>query len=267
MLGNIMPINKPWKTLNLQQQSNILVVQLDSGKKANTFSFEMMQELLQLANDLHSDTELAAIVLHGSNNIFTGGMDLSDASPDMIERVGLASWRQKMQLGPRLCEAWERLEPLTIVAIEGWCVGAGVALASACDLRLAGESATIYVPEIQHGMNMSWGSVPRLVNLIGPSRCKRLLLLAEKLDAKRAADWGWLDEVVVDGSSLNEAMLIAQRAADMPLLSLRMSKQSINAAAQALSYSSSFMDTDQLILSQSSDDFANAMQHFNEKKK
>jgi len=255
-----------WSTLSLERKDRVLTVRFNSGHPVNAFNFEMMQDLLELANSLQSDCDLAAVVLVGQEKIFSGGMDLGDADRHMVEREGLALWRQKMQLGPRMCEAWERLEPLTIVAIEGWCIGAGVALASACDLRVGGDSCNIYVPEVEHGMTMSWGSVPRLVNLIGPARCKRLISLAEPMDAQKALDWGWLDERCVDGDSVNTAMKFAERAAAMPTTALRMSKLSINAAAQTLNHSTSYMDTDQLILSQGSEDFAEAMDAFKEKR-
>ncbi|MFX6743372.1 enoyl-CoA hydratase/isomerase family protein, partial [Acinetobacter baumannii] len=81
------------------------------------------------------------------------------------------------------------IEAFTVAAIEGWCVGGGVALAVSLDLRVVGRGATLYVPEIERGMNMSWGSLPRLVNLVGPAKAKRIVVLAERIDATRAVSW------------------------------------------------------------------------------
>ena len=78
--------------------------------------------------------------------------------------------RPPWKAGPRLCQAWEDVDALTICAIEGWCVGGGMALAAACDLRVASREATLYVPKVERGMNMSWGSIPRFVALVGPAR-------------------------------------------------------------------------------------------------
>ena len=79
-----------------------------------------------------------------------------------------------------MCDEWEKLNCLTICEIRGWCVGGGVALATSCDLRISETAAKFYVPEVERGLNMSWGSVPRLNALLGPAKTKRLLLLAEK---------------------------------------------------------------------------------------
>ncbi len=70
-----------------------------------------------------------------------------------------------LDAGPRLCRVWEELPQPTFAAIEGWCVGGGAALAMACDFRIVADGATIRIPEIERGMNFSWGSLPRLVSL------------------------------------------------------------------------------------------------------
>jgi len=68
-----------------------------------------------------------------------------------------------------------------------------VALAVSCDLRIIGTVSHLYVPEVERGFNMSLGSVPRITNLAGPAKAKRIVELAEKLNAARAMDWGLAD--------------------------------------------------------------------------
>lgn len=261
-----MPTNKDWKFLSLDQQGAVLTVAFDTKGRINGFTFELMEELIELAFLLESDTDIAAIIIRGRDDIFSGGMDLASVSAQDIDAMGMGKWRQKNQLGPRMCAAWEKLEAVTIAAIEGWCTGAGVALALACDFRVIADDAIFYVPEIERGMTMSWGSVPRMVSLLGPAKTKRLFLLAEKCPATRAVDWGLADVVAAAGSSLQAAEQMATKAAGMPPIALRMCKQSINAAAQANSYSVSYTDTDQLLLTQSSDDFVEGVASFLEKR-
>jgi len=123
------------------------------------------------------------------------------------------------------------------------------------------------VPEIERGMNMSWGSVPRITNLCGPAKAKRIVVLAEKLEAQRALDWGMADEVAAPGKTLERAMEFAERAAEMPPVAVRMCKQGINAAANALNYTASYMDRDQYALAQSSGDYKEGVEAFLEKRK
>ena len=254
-----------WQYLTLEQKDRIMIVCFDTGSRANTLNTQLMLELLQLARLLEDDTELAAIIITGKNNIFSGGFQLEKKAIDAEEVSFLAS-RNGAQLGARVCEAWERLEQMTIVAIEGWCVGGGVAIAIACDLRIVGQGATLYVPEIERGMNMSWGSVPRMVALIGPAKTKRLFVMAQKLPASQALEWGVVDEVVADGRALDKALQMANEIADLPPIPVRMCKQAINAAAHALNHSVSFMDADQNLLTAKTDDYQEAISAFLEKR-
>ncbi|MDA0339621.1 MAG: enoyl-CoA hydratase/isomerase family protein, partial [Proteobacteria bacterium] len=88
-----------------------------------------------------------------------------------------------------------------------------MALAISCDLRVCGTSSMFYVPEIERGMNMSWQSVPWMVSAIGPSKTKRLFVLAEKIDAETAQNWDLVDEIAPDCCTLERAMGFARRAA------------------------------------------------------
>lgn len=244
----------------IERTDRIAVVTLDTGTRANALSLHAMTALHDAAIALAREPSLSAVVLTGRDDVFTYGFDLHDAAA--VRALPLAERREAQSLGPRLCAAWERIEALTVLAAEGWCIGGGVALAAALDVRVAGEGATFYVPEIERGMNMSWGSLPRLVNLMGPSRTKRLVMLAERLDAPRALQWGLADEVVPAGGARAAALAMAQRAASMPPVQLRMCKAGIDAYAQALAPAAAALDRDQYLLAQLSEDFAEGVDAF-----
>ena len=135
-------------------------------------------------------------------------------------------------------------------------------MAVACDIRVMGDGGTIYVPEIERGMNMSWQSVPRIVNLVGPARAKRIIIMAERIAAARAVDWGLVDEVTPAGGAFDKAMEMATRVADLPPVQVRMCKRGINAAANALNDSVSALDIDQFLLAQTSADFEEGVKSF-----
>jgi enoyl-CoA hydratase len=156
---------------------------------------------------------------------------------------------------------------MTFCAIEGWCVGGGVALVAALDLRIAGDGARFYVPEIERGMNMSWQSVPRLVALMGPARTKRLTVMAERIDAARAAAWGLVDEVAPAGTAFDTAMAMAERVAALPSVQVRMCKEGVNLASAALHHAVSAMDRDQYLLAAQSEDYREGVRAFMEKRK
>jgi enoyl-CoA hydratase/carnithine racemase len=256
----------PGKIVTIEKEGRVAVVRFDRGDKANAMSFAMMDELLAAAQTLVRDPELSAIVLTGQARRFTLGFDLRDAETMAVAKMGLAEQRHRLRTGRDMCEAWTRLEPLTIAAVEGWCVGGGAALAAALDLRVASADAKFYAPEIERGMNMTWGSVPRVTALIGPARAKRMMILAEQLDAKTALDWGLIDEIAPDGGALAAAQAMAARVAKLPPVPVRMIKQGVERAAHPLAEALSAFDRDQFALVQRSEDHREAVDSFFEKR-
>lgn len=254
------------KIVAVEKADRIAMVRFDRGDHANSLSIAVMRELTEVANDLAEDPDLCAVVLSGGADNFSLGIDLKDEALAEIATAGLAERRVLLKSGPRMCRAWEKLEPLTIVAIEGWCVGGGLALAVSCDLRIIGAGSHLYVPEVERGFNMSWGAVPRLTNLVGPAKAKRVVVLAEKLDAARALDWGLADEAAADGRTVANALEIARRAASLPPNSVRLCKTAINAYANALNQTASHADMDQFALTLTSEDCAEGVQAFIEKR-
>ena len=213
------------------------MVQFDTGKAANALSQQVMRDLRTAAENFHAAPEISAVILTGRPDNFSMGADLKDPQGNAARKAGLAERRVLLRNGPEMCEAWEKIDALTICAIEGWCVGGGAALAAFCDLRVASAASAFYVPEVERGMTMSWASIPRFVALIGPARTKRLAALCEKIDAQTALNWGLADHVVQAGAALAKAREIAGAAARLPPTALKMVKQDVNIAALALAES------------------------------
>ena len=254
------------KYVKIERRGAISIVSFDRGKPANPLSYDLMRELTEAARSFEGDHLTSAVILMGRSDNFSMGFDLSDAETQRLRDAGLAERREAVTTGKRMCQAWENVQALTISAIEGWCVGGGVALSVATDLRVMGESAELYVPEIERGLNMSWGSVPRITNLVGPAKAKRLIILAEKCPAPRALDWGLADWLAEDGTTLEKSMEVATRAASMPPVAVRMCKQDINAYANALAGVASQADHDPFTLAHSSDDADEGISAFLEKR-
>lgn len=254
-----------FRHISIEREGRIATVRFDRGNTANALSLGLMRELLAAARSFEGDHETSAVILTGGRH-FTMGFDLRDPETGEVREADLADRRERLALGPRLCQAWQDVEPVTIAAIEGWCIGGGVAIAVSCDFRVMAKGATLYAPEIERGMNMGWGSVPRTVALVGPARAKRMFILAEQVGAGGALAWGAADEVAPDGQAVAAALKIAERAAAMPPAQVRMIKETTNAAAYALGRATSSLDRDQFVLAQASDDFAEGVASFTEKR-
>ena len=135
------------------------------------------------------------------------------------------------------------MEQVTIAAIEGFCIGGGVALAVALDFRIMASNAHIRVPEIGLGMNMSWQSVPRMLHLMGPARTKQAVIMADqRISAEEAYDWGFAQELAEPGKAVDVAMAMAEKVARQPPISVAMTKMTVNRLAYALDDLASHME-------------------------
>jgi enoyl-CoA hydratase/carnithine racemase len=248
--------------VRIETQGRIAIVRFDRGNKANALSAEALRQLTAAAREFQARPDISAVVLTGGRDNFTLGADLKDPERVAMRGQGLGTRRVSLRLGPEMCEAWEKVDALTIMAIEGWCVGGGAALGVACDLRVMGKSAMVYVPEVARGMNMSWGSIPRMTALVGPARAKRLAALCEKVDAATALSWGLADAVSENGRALERALEFADAAAKLPPTALKMVKQDVNVAALALARATSHRDLEAFALMEQSDDFAEGVSSF-----
>ncbi|MEQ9146039.1 MAG: enoyl-CoA hydratase/isomerase family protein [Parvibaculaceae bacterium] len=250
----------------IARDGRVAIVEFDRGDGLNALSVAAMKELTAVADSFEDDLETSVIVLTGTSKAFSAGADLKD--PAVANRPsGLLERRHALKLGPNMCGAWERLEQVTIAAIEGFCIGGGSALVAACDIRVAASNATFRLPEVPLGMNMSWHSNPRLVNLMGPAKTKLFTILGEPLPAPQALEWGLVEQVVEPGDALAAATDLARRFGALPPVAVRMSKQSIDMAAKALNQATTYMDRDQFALAATSQDQREAIAAFLEKRK
>jgi enoyl-CoA hydratase len=251
--------------LTLQRENGIATVTLARENPRNPLSHAIMSGLRDVARWLKTDIETHAVIVTG-DPVFSAGADLKD--PDMrTDHMPRLQQRQALLLGPDMCAAWEALEQVTICAIEGYCLGGGMALAVACDWRVCAEDAQLRLPEIPLGINMSWQANPRITALIGPSRAKQVIILGENIPATQAENWGLVDFVTGKGESLAKAQELAAKVVALPPLPVRMSKQAVNAHAYALNYASSFMDREQYALLTGSEENKDAIKAFINKSK
>src|SRR5579871_4851474 len=262
-----MPETPSWPNVSVAVEGAIAEVRLNRPVARNAFSRALMEQLTEVAAHFRKSTSVQAVILTGADDYFSAGADLADRPPASDHPPTTLERRQVARLGPDLCQAWEDLEQVTIAAIEGYCIGGAAALVLACDFRLAGEGAYLRLPEIALGMNMSWRALPRVATLCGPSRAKRFAIFCEAVDADQALAWGMIDEKTPKGGALALAREWAAKVAALPPIPVRMTKDAVNAAANALHKSASLMDRDQWLLTSGTEDFREGARAFFEKRK
>ena len=169
----------------------VAVVTIDNPAKLNTLNTPVMTDLIAAVERLGADDALRAVVLRGAGErAFIGGADINEMAgldPD--------SARAFITLVHRSCDVFRRLPVPAIARIQGYVFGAGVEVAAACDMRVAGTDARLGMPEVRLGVP-SVVEAALLPQLIGWGRTRQWLLTGNMIDAATAQAWGLIEEVV-----------------------------------------------------------------------
>lgn len=196
--------------------------------RLNALGRTSLRELAEAARWFDSQPGVKVVVVSGEGRAFCAGFDLHDFTTADDE----LSARQSADLGRLMAEAVAGMRAVTIAAVQGWCVGGGVVLTAACDLRLAADDATFSIPEIDLGIPLAWGGIPRLVRELGPAVTKELVLSCRPFDAEEARSFRFVNRIVPRASLEGGADEWASALSAKSALTLSVTKRQVNAAAE-----------------------------------
>lgn len=179
-----MPVESDVVTLDVTD--TIATITLNRPERKNALSATLARDLGAAVEHV-GETAARAAVLQGAGNTFSAGGDLEQSPDEFIDEVSAAI--------DAIAEIHTSPVPY-IAAVEGAAVGGGLELALACDLRIAGESASLGFPETKVGIYPCAGGTRLLPRMIGTTRAKDLLLTGRLLSGERAADWGLVNRAV-----------------------------------------------------------------------
>jgi enoyl-CoA hydratase len=172
-------------------RGRVAFVVIDNQRKLNSLSSEVMAEFTQAFHHLSADPGLRAVVLSGAGGkAFIGGANIDE----MAEVTSPEAARAFILKVHGCCQAIRDLSVPVIAAIDGWCLGAGLEVAAACDLRLCSDRAQFGMPEVRLGIP-SVVEAALLPALIGWGRTRRILMTGEIFGANEALAWGFVEEV------------------------------------------------------------------------
>ena len=203
----------------------IISVTINNDKKKNALSEEIKIGMVDIAENISENSEISVVILSGAKGNFSAGNDVTESSA-FSKGKSLIEARRHNRLGLKMCNAWTNISPITIASIEGVCIGGGLSLALSCDFRICSHDALLWAPEVELGITYSWGSIPKLVAMVGPSRAKLISLACKKLDSKTFFDWGLCEGVEED--PFDAALKMAKDLSKKPKVPQQMVKESIN---------------------------------------
>jgi len=225
----------PYETLTVEVDGPVGRVWLDRPARLNALDARTLEEIIEAFTDLQRRADTPVVILGGRGRAFCAGADRRNPPARLAPGSGAGprARRYAAQLGRRAAAAIERLEAITIARLHGHVIGGGLVLALACDLRVAAASTSFCIPEVELGVPLSWGAVPRLAREVGPARAKELILLGERFDARAAARYGLVNRVVA-ADDLDAAVdAWAARLAAQPAWALHMTHSQFRAYARA----------------------------------
>lgn len=180
-----------FETLRTEVDGPLGRLTLARPEKLNPLSTQTLTELAAAARWFDERPEVKVVVVSGAGRSFSAGADLGSLSGPTDVPI-----REAADRGRQMADALESMRALSIASIRGWCVGGGLVLAAACDLRVAAEDARFSIPEVDLGIPLAWGGIPRLVREIGPALTKELVLTCRPFDACEAKAAGFLNRLV-----------------------------------------------------------------------
>jgi 2-(1,2-epoxy-1,2-dihydrophenyl)acetyl-CoA isomerase len=214
-----------------ERDGAVLLLRMNNSDRLNALSTALTEGLVEELASARDDPGVRAIVLTGEGRGFSAGADLT-----ALQEPYLRGERPK--LSEFLRGGYNRLIPLltetpkpVVAAVNGVAAGAGVSLALACDLRIAGASATFTLAFSRIGLIPDSGACWLLPRTVGMARALELALLSERLDAHAAERFGLVSRVVDDDRLADEALGLARTLAGLPTVGLGLTKQAFQQAS------------------------------------
>ncbi|XP_055051608.1 delta(3,5)-Delta(2,4)-dienoyl-CoA isomerase, mitochondrial isoform X2 [Misgurnus anguillicaudatus] len=200
----------PFTTLSISRPADTIThVQLCRPEKRNAMNKAFWSEMVDCFNQIAEDSECRVVVFSGAGKIFTAGIDLMDMASDIMQPEGDDTARISWNLRHIIAKYQETFSVIekcpkpVIVAVHGGCIGGGVDLITACDIRLCTQDAWFQVKEVDVGLAADVGTLQRLPKVIGSrSLVNELALTARKMYADEAKSCGLVSRVFPDKETM-----------------------------------------------------------------
>jgi enoyl-CoA hydratase/carnithine racemase len=246
------------------------VITLNRPAVRNALSDELTPALRTMIKSCGENPEVGALLITGAGAAFCAGGNIN----------GMGAHREKKKLemsyDEKVADLQERQRLLTgalisvrkptIAALPGPAVGAGLAIAMACDIRIAAQSAFVSTGYLRVGLSGDYGIAWLLTRLVGTARARELMFTTEKVDATRCEMIGLVNRVVPDAKLQQEAFALAKSMADGPAIALRYMKDNLDEAMLFDFATARDHEAERLIRTTKTADHREAVQAFIEKR-
>lgn len=216
--------------VRLEIDGSVATVFLNRPERLNALDGGVWLGLEEAARAIKFKPDIRVAIVTGEGRAFCAGLDLkAAASPEGISLdLPLREGVETLQFVSYVFSLYETLPVPVIAAIKGACLGAGMEIALACDIRISSDDAFFSIPEVVYGLVPDCGGTQRLPRIVGPGYAKELVLTGRKIDAAEALRVGLVNHVYPADELMDEALKMASEIADSSPEAVQASKRALN---------------------------------------
>ncbi len=214
-----------YEVLNVSVDGYVGHIEIARPHRMNTISEELLHELDTAIDELDAHEDVRSVLLTGEGDrAFSAGADVQSMAAgggDPLHAVELS------KLGQETFGKLESLDAPVVAAIDGYCLGGGMELATAADLRIASRRSELGQPEHNLGLLPGWGGTQRLRHIVGEGRAKEIIFTADRYDAAELEEYGFINELTEDSELLDRGWELARDLAAGPPIAQRYTKRAM----------------------------------------
>ena len=211
-------------------ENKVATLTLNRPDKLNALSRDLIGQAIEVLKQWGRDPEVGAIVLTGTGRAFCAGGDVSNMAKETAEPETLEQQVDSLRQAQELSWLLYNLPKVTIAAVNGFAMGAGLGICLSCDLRIASAQAKFGTAYAKVGFGGDFGTTWTLARYVGAAKAKEMFFLADIIDAAEAQRLGLINRIVTHDELTAQVNEIATRIAHGPLTSYRYMKANINFA-------------------------------------
>jgi enoyl-CoA hydratase/carnithine racemase len=246
----------------VERRGNVGLVTLNRPAVLNSIDSTVREQLPAAVRELEGDPRIRAIVLTGAGDrAFCAGADIREFTPPSSLSIARDERRP-----PWWIDVVAYCRKPVVAAIHGFCLGGGLELALACDIRITAANGVFGLPEVRRGIIPGAGGTQRLSRVIGVGAALRMILTGEQVAAARAYEIGIVSEVVSPGALLDSALELASNIASAGPLALAYAKEAVRRGYELPLAEGLRLEADLAILLQSTEDRIEGMRAFQERR-
>lgn len=210
------------ETMRVELEGPLARLRLNRPEALNAANWQWVQDLVAATDYLANSADTHVVIVSGEGRAFCSGLDVKELAHGHLSGAWFETWERGVT-------ALAHLDAVSIAAIHGYCLGGGLQVALACDLRVAADDAVLSIPAVREGVIAALGPM-RLARLIGAAPAKRLCLLARRFTPAEGHALGLVDEVVPPGDLELRALAMAGELLTIPFTALLHTKYQIDRA-------------------------------------